>query len=522
MITLTIDKRKVQVPEDTTILDAAERLGIHIPTLCYAKNFKPSTSCMVCVVRVQGLRHFVPACGTRVSENMIVKTEDDHIRRSRKAAIELLLSDHVGDCVGPCVIGCPANMNIPLMLRQIISGDLAAAIRTIKEDIPLPAILGRICSAPCEKVCRRAQHDGAVSICILKRYVADIDLHSEPPYQPECAESLNKQVAIIGAGPAGLSAAYYLKRLGIDPVLYDDHSQPGGILRYSDNYRSVLSLQVIEREIEQILKLGVGFRGNTRIGKNMLIDELKKEYDAILITVGDLKQNDYNGHGDLGVVFKNGKIEVERPYYLTSEKGIFAAGGCVGSRSLCIRAVADGKEAAYAIKSYLLKQAILPIKKYNHQMGRNSEQEMAVFLKQALVQERIEPNDSESGFSTSEAKSESLRCLHCDCRKPNNCQLRDLAGDVGARRSTWQGSKTVFEQITSHGNIIYEPGKCIKCGLCIQITERVSQQVGLSFEGRGFEMKVVVPLNKSLADVLSNVYTECVDMCPTGALAFKD
>ncbi|MHC5164018.1 MAG: 2Fe-2S iron-sulfur cluster-binding protein [Planctomycetota bacterium] len=252
MITLTIDNAEIQATEGSTILEAAQSAGIHIPTLCWAKDFKPSISCMVCVVQVEGMKSLVPACGTSVTDNMRVITCSNEVQKSRKAAIELLLSDHVGDCLGPCMIGCPAKMNIPLMTRQIAAGNFVEAIKTVKKDIPLPAILGRICSAPCEKVCRRKQADDAVSICLLKRFVADTDLASETPYLPQCQPSCGKKVAIVGGGPAGLSAAYYLQEAGIECSIYDDHDTLGGTLRYGDIDHAVLPFKVIEEEFTAI------------------------------------------------------------------------------------------------------------------------------------------------------------------------------------------------------------------------------------------------------------------------------
>ena len=175
---ITIDGREVQVPAGATILDAAEKLGISIPTMCHLRGHEAATSCMVCVVKVAGVNGLVPACGALVRDEMQVQSDCPEVLEARKAAIELLLSDHVGDCVGPCQMGCPAHMNIPQMIRQIAAGQLKDAIATVKRDIALPAVLGRICPAPCEKACRRRQHDEAVSICLLKRYVADVDLQS--------------------------------------------------------------------------------------------------------------------------------------------------------------------------------------------------------------------------------------------------------------------------------------------------------------------------------------------------------
>ena len=185
MPNVTIDGREVQVQEGATILAAAEKLGISIPTMCYLRGHEATTSCMVCVVKVAGLNGLVPACGTLARDGMQIESDCEEVFEARKAALELLLSDHVGDCVGPCQMGCPARMNIPLMIRQIAAGQLKDAIETVKRDIALPAVLGRICPAPCEKVCRRKQHDEAVSICLLKRHVADVDLQSEDALQPD-------------------------------------------------------------------------------------------------------------------------------------------------------------------------------------------------------------------------------------------------------------------------------------------------------------------------------------------------
>ena len=157
MITLTIDGRSAVVPDGATILEAAESLDIKIPTLCFLKELLPITSCMLCVVKVEGRRNLLPACATRAEEGMIIKNNDPDVTSARRACLELLLSDHVGDCMGPCQIACPAGMNIPEMIRHMAAGLYGKAIDTIREHLALPAVTGYICPAPCEKACRRGK-----------------------------------------------------------------------------------------------------------------------------------------------------------------------------------------------------------------------------------------------------------------------------------------------------------------------------------------------------------------------------
>ena len=113
MVTLKIDGWEVSVGEGTTILEAARRLAIRIPTLCHVENFPPSASCFLCAVEIEGRAILSPSCAMPVSEGIVVHTDSDEVRASRKMALELLLSDHVGDCVGPCRTGCPARLDIP-------------------------------------------------------------------------------------------------------------------------------------------------------------------------------------------------------------------------------------------------------------------------------------------------------------------------------------------------------------------------------------------------------------------------
>lgn len=519
MLKITIDGREVQVEAGTTILDAAEKLGIFIPTMCHLRGHEATTSCMVCVVKVAGANGLVPACGTLVRDGMQVESESEQVFDARKAALELLLSDHVGDCMGPCQMGCPAHMNIPRMIRQIAAGQLRDAIETVKRDIPLPASLGRICPAPCEKVCRRKQHDEAVSICLLKRYVADVDLRSGQPYSPTPAPKNGKRVAIIGAGPAGLAAAYYLQLDGFDCTIFDEHDEPGGMLRYAVTERS-MPRDVLNREIEQIARLGVTFRLRTRVGVAILLDEVRQQFDAVLLATGELKAGDADA---LGIDASSDGVKVDPRTGTTGIPGVFAGGDIVRNRRLAVRAVADGKEVAESIRQYLAGEPVVgPVRFFNSRMGKLEEGDMELFLRGANSQPRAQLSRPVEGFTGDEARTESLRCLHCDCRKGDSCLLRRHAQTYDAKQTRYKADRKPFGQNTQHPDVIYEPGKCIDCGICIQIASAHQEKLGLAFVGRGFDVRVAVPFGESLAEGLRIAAAECVKACPTGALAFKD
>ncbi len=516
---ITIDGREVQVDAGATILDAAERLGISIPTMCHLRGHEATTSCMVCVVKVAGVNGLVPACGTVVRDGMQVESDCELVFKARKAALELLLSDHVGDCMGPCRMGCPARMDIPLMIRQIAAGELKDAIATVKRDIALPAVLGRICPAPCEKVCRRKQHDEAVSICLLKRYVADVDLQSAQSYSPTPAPKQGKRVAVIGAGPAGLAAAYYLQLDGFDCTVFDEHEEPGGMLRYAVTERN-LPRDVLTAEIAQITKLGVTFKLRTRVGIAILLDEIREQFGAVFLATGELKAGDVDA---LGIDASPDGVKIDPRTGATNIPGVFAGGDVVRKRRLAVRAVADGKEAAESIRQYLAgEQVVGPAKVFNSRMGKLGDGEMEAFLRSADPHSRLQPSRPVEGFTHEEARSESLRCLHCDCRKPDRCLLRRYAQAYDAKQTRYKADRGPFVQQLQHPNVIYEPGKCIDCGICIQIASALGEPLGLTFVGRGFDVRVAVPFGESLAEGLRVAGAACVNACPTGALAFKD
>jgi NADPH-dependent glutamate synthase beta subunit-like oxidoreductase len=185
----------------------------------------------------------------------------------------------------PCVGNCPAGIDIPLYVRSIAAGDYREALDIIHSRVPFPGILGYVCFHPCEDVCRRGEIDQPVAICDLKRYVADtvIDADSFPVQRKP---DTGKKVAIIGSGPTGVTAAYYLGSLGNQVSLFDRESKPGGMLRYGiPDYR--LPSDILDRELSVLDTLGINFHMDHKFDGEKWIDDLKTQgYDAILIAIG--------------------------------------------------------------------------------------------------------------------------------------------------------------------------------------------------------------------------------------------
>jgi len=517
MSRIRIDNREVEVPEGATILDAAAKLGIDIPTLCFLPDRAPSTSCMVCLVRSDG--KFIPSCAALAQEGMLIETNTEEVAQARRDALQLLLAEHVGDCDAPCQTVCPARMNIPLMIRQIATGDFRKAIATVKRDIAIPAVLGRICPAPCEKACRRSLADHSLAICLLKRFVADIDLASEAPYLPGRPAPSGRNVAIVGAGPAGLSAGYYLSALGHDCTIFDENDMLGGMLARAIP-QDRLPPHVLAAEIDIIRRLGTKIETATRVGRILSLQDLQRDFDAVLLATGTLRDDDAS---TLGLELSQNSVPTDPVTFQTDTPGLFAAGNAIRpNNKLAVRSAADGKDAAVAIDQYLRAQPVTgPPKQFNSRMGKLLDGEIDQFMIDANPRDRVAPSGGETaGFTEREARSEATRCLHCNCRAAHTCKLRSLAHQLAVRPAP-QAIRRPFVRRTDHPEIIYEPGKCIRCGICITVASEHREPLGLAFIARGFETRVGVPFDRPLSEGLTVATAACVAACPTGALAFK-
>lgn len=283
---ITLNGTEVEVPAGVTILEAARACGVEIPTLCHDEQLEPFASCWLCAVKLEGVARYVPACGTRVAPGMRIWTDTEDVRAVRRMALELLLSNHRGDCEAPCKTRCPASVDVQGYIALIAQGQYREATKLVKEVNPFPLSIGRVCPRPCEGDCRRNAVDGPVGIDYLKRFAADWDAEHGEPWSPDVAPPTGKRVAMVGAGPASLTAAYYLSQKGHAVTIYEALPAPGGMLRYGiPEYR--LPKAVLDVEIGLITRLGAAVEYGVALGRDFtLADLFGRGFDAVFLGLG--------------------------------------------------------------------------------------------------------------------------------------------------------------------------------------------------------------------------------------------
>ena len=481
---LMINGILVNAPENATLLEAAAQLGIAIPTLCHAAGRRPNTSCMVCVVEDTARGRLLPACAAKVEEGIAIETDSETVHNARRAVLELLMSEHQGDCEAPCERSCPAGLNIPLMLRYLMRDDLDAAQALARRALVLPATLGQVCTAPCEAGCRRGTLDE--SIAIRRIHGALGEMHGE---EEVAAPDSGKTVVVIGSGPAGLAAACILRAYGHACRVYEKKAVAGGSLR--DFPEEQLPAALLDAEIHRLEDKGIKFVFDTEIGTTISLKKMIEESDAVIVAC---------------------KIEVPE------QESVFHA----AEKKMPVRSIASGKEAAQTAQHFLTGNAGSPAE-YNSTMGRIPREQLDVYIigRQNQGQSRIAPVGRLLG-TVPDFTGEAARCLHCDCHAPVSCKLRQYATQYGVRPKTFRNAERPLPNgLQRYGNVIFDAGKCIKCGLCVAITKENQEALGMTFTQRGFSMQVSIPFNESLEKALAQSASECVTACPTGALAFE-
>ena len=236
----------------------------------------------------------------------------------------------------PCVALCPAGVDIPGYIALIREGRCADAVRLIRKDNPFPTACALICEHPCEARCRRNMLDSSVNIRGLKRYAVD---NAGVVPAPVCGPSTGKRVAIVGGGPSGLSAAYYLQLMGHSCTVFELRPKLGGMLRYGiPNYR--FPRERLQEDLDCILSTGVEIKYNTKIGESITIDDLRKEYDAVYVSIGAQSDKKVGVEGEesknvYSAVELLGSIGSDDPPDFTGKRVVVIGGGNVAMD--CVR-----------------------------------------------------------------------------------------------------------------------------------------------------------------------------------------
>jgi len=297
-IRIEVDGRVIEGLEGQTILEVCRDNGIEIPTLCYEPKLPGFGACRMCVVEVEGEEHPPISCSREAEPGMVVRTQTEEMRRLRRTNLELIFSDHNAYCLPPCQNKCPSHIDIPGFLKQNAEGNWREGARIFKRTIPFPSVLGRVCPAPCEDHCRRDEVDEAIAIRDSHRYHGDqvlrqmLDEGIDPPIPFELQPKTGRRVAVIGSGPAGMAAAYYLLINGHDVTVFERDPAPGGMLRYGIPQYRLPKVEVLEAEYESVTRLGGKIVCNQALGRDFTLDDLQLGgFDAVLVAIGCYETN---------------------------------------------------------------------------------------------------------------------------------------------------------------------------------------------------------------------------------------
>jgi len=333
-VQLTINGNEIIAEKGLTILEVASRSGIAIPTLCHVKGKRAETHCDVCVVEISdyarhGLKPAVEgdslfrACSTLALNGMEIETDSKAIKTFRQERLAIISKTHFGDCKAPCNLTCPGQINVQGYIAHVANGEYEEALRLVMERNPVPFSVGRVCPRFCETRCRRLLVDDPIHINHLKRFVADWCMTHEINLNIPREKPTGRRIAVIGGGPSGLTAAYFLTRKGHDVTILEAAPKLGGALRYGfPEYK--IPKEVLDYEINTILRMGISIRLNQKWGKDFTLQELRDQgFQAVFIGIGacvdepleipcSRKPNVYTATDFLRMVNEGRKLELGR------------------------------------------------------------------------------------------------------------------------------------------------------------------------------------------------------------------
>ncbi len=322
-VTLNINGNEIVAEEGLTILDVAKRSDIRIPTLCYVKDKPTDNPCNICVVEVEGREGLVRSCETLALNGMSIQTETDTIIAHRQERLAIISETHFGDCKAPCNLTCPGQINVQGYIAHVARGEYEEALRVVMERNPVPFSVGRVCPRFCETRCRRLLIDEPVSINHLKRFVADWCMTHEIDLKISKDKPTGKRIAVIGGGPAGLTAAWFLTLKGHEVTIFEAAPKLGGALRYGfPDYK--IPKEIVDYEVNTILRMGINIRLSQRWGKDFTLQDLKDMgFDATFIGIGTTvdvpfdvpctdKENVYTAVDFLRMINEGRKLELGR------------------------------------------------------------------------------------------------------------------------------------------------------------------------------------------------------------------
>jgi ferredoxin len=380
-------------------------------------------------------------------------------------------------------------------------------------------LLSSVCPAPCEKICRRKDHDQPVAIQTLIRFLTEQSTIKN--FIPQCAARTAHAVAVCGAGPAGLSASFYLLKKGHAVSIFEKNARACEAI--CSQVDTELNLpQIMERETARIRSMGADFHFEAELGKDISLAALLKEFDAVIVAVGGQTPKFWE---TIKLEYTDKGAKADSHTFATQKKRVFVCGAAGHPTKLAANAVNRGRQCALAVDGFLStgKTQMSP-RQFDSRIGKLEADEIKEYLPLSNSAPRIgHSEDKNLKFTEAQSVEQAGRCLHCDCRKASHCALRDCATRSSAKASRYKSAeRKPVRIISSHPSVVYEPGKCIKCGRCVRITRAKREALGLTFIGRGFNIEVGVPFNQSLRKAMTATAAECVRSCPTGALAFYE